>query len=275
MGFTFSYEERRLIMSKNILFLTEETFKSRTGASNNIDGKQIFPMVKVAGDMHIQPALGSKLYNRLQEGINADNLSPNEIYLINNYITDTLIWYTMSLLPMIMGFQLFSKGFLQKQSEESKEPSRADLELIEQKYLSLAEFYKTRLIKYLQQNYSLFNEYFNTQLDIDTIFPENKAYTSPIYLGSDFERPLPYYNSSSTTSAPMVVYYTAIGGETTFVVIPLIGRTCILAFRSGLQKLITLTPTSDTGYIQINNGTIKLATGDVAQANELFTFEYR
>ncbi len=38
-------------MSKNILFLTEQTFKERTGASNAIDGKQLFPMIKVAGDM--------------------------------------------------------------------------------------------------------------------------------------------------------------------------------------------------------------------------------
>ena len=56
-------------MSKNILFLTEQTFKERTGASNSIDGKQIFPMIKVAGDMYIQPALGSRLYRRLQDGV--------------------------------------------------------------------------------------------------------------------------------------------------------------------------------------------------------------
>ena len=135
-------------MSKNILFLTEETFKSRTGASNNIDGKQLFPMIKVAADIHIQPALGSKLYQRLQDGIQANNLTANEEALIDNYITDALIWYTMSMLPMIMGFQLFSKGFLQKTSEESNAPSRSDLELIEAKYTSMAEFYKTRLIKY-------------------------------------------------------------------------------------------------------------------------------
>ena len=106
-------------MSKNILFITEQTFKERTGASNQIDGKQIFPMVKVAGDMYIQPALGSKLYQRLQSGVVANNLNANEVILINDYITDALIWFTMSMLPMTMGFQLFSKGFLQKTSEDS------------------------------------------------------------------------------------------------------------------------------------------------------------
>jgi len=65
-------------MSKNILFITEQTFKDRTGASNNIDGKQLFPMIKVAGDIYIQPALGSALYKRLQSGVDANNLSINE-----------------------------------------------------------------------------------------------------------------------------------------------------------------------------------------------------
>ena len=133
-------------MSKNIIFITETLFKERTGASNAIDGKQIFPMIKVAQDLYIQPTLGSRLYKRLQLGIESDNLTDNEKTLLDEYVTDTLIWYTMSMLPLIMGFQLFSKGFLQKTSEESQAPSRSDLELIEQKYKSMAEFYNTRMV---------------------------------------------------------------------------------------------------------------------------------
>jgi len=263
-------------MSKNILFLTEETFKSRTGASNNIDGKQLFPMIKVAGDIYIQPALGSKLYQRLQDGITANNLNANETNLINNFITDALIWYTMSMLPMTMGFQLFSKGFLQKTSEESNSPSRADLELIEQKYLSMAEFYKTRMIKYLQENYTLFFEYLNYGTGNDVIFPEIKGYTCPIYLGNDYENTYPrYMNSTSGYTSPSVVYHTATANQTTFNVPELAGRVTLFASRGGLSKVITNGPTADTGYLQIVGQVVTLPTGDVAMAGELFTFLYR
>ena len=263
-------------MSKNILFLTEETFKSRTGASNNIDGKQLFPMIKVAADIHIQPALGSKLYQRLQDGIQANNLTANEEALIDNYITDALIWYTMSMLPMIMGFQLFSKGFLQKTSEESTAPSRSDLELIEAKYTSMAEFYKTRLIKYLQENYTLFYEYINTGSGFDVIFPEEKAYSCPIYLGDNYASANPrYVNSSSGYTSPAIAYYTAVGNETTFNVPALGGRECLVASRGGLAKIITNGPTSNTGYIQIVGQVVTLPTGDIALAGELFSFLYR
>jgi hypothetical protein len=263
-------------MSKNILFITEQLFKDRTGASNNIDGKQIFPMVKVAGDMYIQPALGSKLYQRLQDGIVADNLTNDEKNLLDIYVTDALVWFTMSLLPMTMGFQLFSKGFLQKTAEESNTPSRADMELIEQKYLSMAEFYKTRLIKYLQENYTLYYEYLNHGSGLDVIFPEAKAYTSPIYLGNDYVPNTPrWVNGSSSYSIPQIAYYTAVGNESTFNVNDLYGRIVLVATRSGLSKVIVTAPTNDSGKIQINGNVIVLPTGDIAMAGELFTFLYR
>lgn len=261
-------------MSKNILFLTEQTFKERTGASNAIDGKQLFPMIKVAGDMYIQPVLGSTLYKRLQEGVENDDLSVDEKALIDDYITDALIWFTMSMLPMSMGYQLFSKGFLQKTSEESTPPSRADLELIEQKYKSMAEFYNSRLISFLQENYTLYSEYINVSMGLDTIFPTTKAYTCPIYLGGFEYCGTKYMNSSSGYATPQVVYYTATGGETQFEIMALSGNRVIFASRSGLAKTITTFPTADTGYLQIVGGLVILPTGDSAMAGELFTFLY-
>ena len=160
-------------------------------------------------------------------------------------------------------------------SEDSATPNRGDLELIEQKYLSMAEFYKTRMIKFLQENYIKYYEYINTTLAIDTIYPETKAYTCPVFLGREYYEGPTYVNSSSGALTPLYVYYTAVGNESTFVVNQIIGRTVIMAARSGLVKLITPSPTNDMQYIQINNGTITLPTGDVAFAGEVFTFIYR
>ena len=52
-------------------------------------------------------------------------------------------------------------------------------------------------------------------------------------------------------------------------------RTVLVAMRSGLGKLITTFPTSNTQYLQIVNGTVTLPTGDVASAGEVFSFVYR
>jgi hypothetical protein len=260
-------------MSKNILFITEQLFKERTGASNAIDGKQLFPMIKVAQDIYIQPTIGSTLYNRLQTGIEDDDLNNDEKTLLDNYITDTLIWFTMSMLPMVMGYQLFSKGFLQKTSEESNAPSRADLELLESKYKSMAEFYNKRLIKYLQENYELYDEYLNPDSGVDVIFPTKQGYSCPIYIG-DMRNERIGLSSASPRNIE-TVYYTATGGETTFTLSVLNERTVLVAMRSGLGKIVTTFPTNNTQYIQIVNSRVTLPTGDVAVAGEVFSFVYR
>lgn len=170
-------------MSLNILFINETLIKSRTAISDAIDGKQIKPVIKLAQDKFILPALGSTFYNRLQIGIENDNLSMDEKSLLDNYITDALVWFTIAEMVVSTSFQFFSKGVMQKTSEESNSPSKGQLELLERKYMSNGEFYKQRLIDYLRENSTMFDEYLQIGGGYDVIAPQIQAYTSPIYLG--------------------------------------------------------------------------------------------
>lgn len=265
-------------MSANILFINESTFKSRTGCSDAIDGKQLKPQIKKAQDMYVQTALGSTLYLRLQSGIEADNLDANETILLNTYITDCLVWYTMSLLPMSLGFQVFSKGFLQKTAEESQAPSRADLELISSGFKADGEFYKQRLINYLRENYTLYSEYYNTGSGYDVIFPELKAYTCPIYLGGGFGDygNRSFSGSNASTGRPETIYITPSAGVAFFTVTGMSSdAVVIIATRSGLTKGITNAATTNTMYLQINGNVCTLPTGDLTGTGEVFSFTYR
>ena len=261
-------------MSANIFFIGEALLKSRTGMSDNIDGKQLKPQIKLAQDMYVQSALGSTLYLRLQSGVEAGNLSANERVLLDNYVTDCAVWFTMSLLPMALGYQFFSKGVLQKTSEESNTPSRADLELISNQYKETAEFYKQRLINYLRENYTLYAEYFQPGSGYDVIFPETKAYTCPIYLGDvpGFTRT---YGNNSAGGTPLTVYVTPDAGVGQFIVSEIANKIVVIATRSGQVKGITNASTTNTMYLQINSNIVTLPVGDLTQAGELFTFTYR
>jgi len=263
-------------MSANILFISPALIKSRTGISDAIDDKQIKPQIKIAQDIFIQPALGSTLYIRLQEGVEADNLTASETTLINNYVTDSLIWFTVAQLPMALGYQFFSKGVLQKTSEESNTPSRPDLELLSNHYKQNAEFYKQRLINYLRENYSLYIEYMQTGTGFDVIFPETRAYTSPMWLGVNSNLPdFRSINNSSYGGTLTTVEFTPIAGVASFNVAVLGGRQVLIATRSGAVKGITTLPTTNSLYLQINSMTVTLPLGDVTQAGELFTFTYK
>jgi hypothetical protein len=263
-------------MSANILFISPALIKSRTGISDAIDDKQIKPQIKVAQDIYIQPALGSTLYIRLQEGIDANNLTAAETTLLNSYVTDALIWFTVAQLPMALGYQFFSKGVLQKTAEESNTPSRPDLELLSNHYKQNAEWYKQRLIQYLRENYTLYLEYMQTGSGLDVIFPETRAYTSPMWLGTNSAIPeIRSYNNNSYGGTLSTVEFTPIAGVASFNVSQLAGRTVLIATRSGAVKGVTTLPTTNSLYLQINSLTVTLPTGDVTQAGELFTFTYK
>ena len=263
-------------MSANILFIGTELLKSRTGISDAIDDKQINPHIKVAQDMYIQPALGSTLYKRLQTGKEAANLTGNETTLLNEYLTDALVWYTMSMLPFALGYQFFSKGVLQKTAEESQSPSRADLELISNNYKAHGEYYCQRMIQYLRENYQLYSEYINTGNGLDVIFPELRSYTCPIYLGVEYDLPtMRNFNSNAQAGSPQTIEFTPSAGVSSFTVSVLSGKMVINASRSGLVKGITNAATANTAYLQINGSTVTLPTGDVTVADELFIFTYR
>jgi hypothetical protein len=269
-------------MSANILFINETLLKSRTAISDSIDGKQLKPQIKLAQDMYVQPALGSTLYLRLQAGVEADNLSATESSLIDNYITDMLIWYTMSLLPMSLGYQFFSKGVLQKTAEESNTPSRAELESISTQYKMQAEFYKQRMIDYLRQNYTLFSEYYLTGVGLDTIFPETRAYTCPIWLGGVNVPSDSRGNGMNISSgAANTIWVTPAIGASSFSITGLPGNAVILIVtRSGQVKGVTNAATTNTLYLQINGSVCTLPTGDTVQddgfgSGEPFSFIYR
>jgi hypothetical protein len=173
-------------MSLNVLFISVDTIKDRTGLHNNVDDKLVKPEIKTAQDMYILPALGSALYNRLQAGITANNLTSDEITLLDNYVVDTLVNYVLSELPQGMSYQFYNKGLLRKQGDNSEYPSMQDMIDVANRYRARAEFYKQRLIKYLKQNNVLYPLYLNFGSGIDAIKPENDGYTVSIYLGDNY-----------------------------------------------------------------------------------------
>jgi len=172
-------------MSLNTLFISVQSIKDRTGLHANVDEKLILPEIKTAQDMYIMPALGSTFYNRLQAGINGSNLNADEQSLLNNYVTDCLIYYVMSELPMGLSYQFYNKGLLRKNGDNTENPSMQDMIDVANRYRTRAEFYKQRLIKYLRQNNTMFPEYLNYTSGIDTIIPDLEGYTTSLFLDDD------------------------------------------------------------------------------------------
>jgi len=177
-------------MSTNILLIGDQIIKERTGLHDNLDAKLLYPEIKIAQDRYIHPLLGTALFNKILTDYAAQTLAGNYLALKNNYIVDALVYYTLAELPEILSFQFYNKGLLRKNEDNATQPSLQEIIMMGDKYKDRAEYYGNRLRLYLRQNYPLFPEYNNPGSGVDTVFPTNRAYTSPVYLGLGFNIPL-------------------------------------------------------------------------------------
>lgn len=174
-------------MSRNILFISVDTIKDRTGLHFNVDPKLVYPDILFAQDAYILPVLGTALYNKLQDDIDCKSLTCDYETLLNEYITPCLVYQVMSELPMALSYQFYNKGVVKKTGDGQIEPSASELTEVAQRYTSRAEYYRQRLVKYLKQQSSQnkFPEYLNPGSGVDTIVPDNQAYTISVWLGDD------------------------------------------------------------------------------------------
>lgn len=190
-------------MSLNTLLMSDEMIKERTIIHGNTDPKLIYPDIKVAQDMYILPILGTALYDKLQARVNANDWTGFADYktLLDNYILDALQYYTMAELPTSMSYQFWNKGIVRKQGENTELPSMSELIDISNKYRDRGQWYANRLKLYLIQNASAkFPEYLAPGNGIDTITPDQKSFSMPIYLGDD--KCNPYCNPGGFNGQP-------------------------------------------------------------------------
>jgi len=175
-------------MSLNTLLLSDEMIKERSIVHGNTDPKLIYPDIKIAQDMYILPIIGTALYNLLQARINAADWTGYTNYksLLDNYIVDALVNYTLMQLPMSVSYQFWNKGMVRKNGQDTELPTMSELMDISNRYKDRGEFYGNRLKMYLRQNgTTMFPEYFQPGTGVDTIYPDQNTFTMPIYLGDD------------------------------------------------------------------------------------------
>lgn len=172
-------------MSLNILLISDTILKERTAVHGNIDPKLLYPEIKVAQDMFIHPILGTNLYNKLLSDVNVSGVTGSYKTLLDDYVIDALLYYTLSGLPIGISYQFWNKGVMRKVGDNTENPSMSELVDIHNHFRQRAEWYGERLTKYLKQTSSttVLPEYLQPGDGVDTIVPENSSFTMPIYLG--------------------------------------------------------------------------------------------
>lgn len=162
--------------------------KDRTAVHTNIDEKLMFPTIKVSQDMFIHPLLGTALFNKIIDYVDAGAVPAPYKALLDDYIIDCLCWYVLSKMILATSYQIWNKGVVRKQGDSTELPGPDELEGLRNEYRINAEWYGQRLKNYLLTNATttLFPEYL-TNTACDAILPEQQAFTMPVWLGDDYD----------------------------------------------------------------------------------------
>lgn len=181
-------------MIESTLIILPNVIRQRTALHTNVDDKLIYPEIKAVQDLYVLPLLGSTLLNKILADIKANTLSNQYLTLVNDYLVDMVCNYVLSEMPDAINYQFWNKGLASKTSDNSTNPSMAEMYGIVGKYKSRAEHYHKRCRMYLiEKAPTLFSEYLNIPSGIDVVVPERTSFTNPIYLGEEFlDKPRSY-----------------------------------------------------------------------------------
>jgi hypothetical protein len=181
-----------------VLFISEGKLKKSTTINGSVDAELLRPYMKVAQDLHIHPKLGTDLYDKLQADITGSSLTGNYQTLVNDYIQDALVHWTLYECIPFLGYKIMNNNIVRKSSETSDGTGIDDLTYLREVVRNTAEWYTERLIDWLRHNNHLVPEY-NTNTNED-ISPTKRNFYSGMNLDPATKRPGGIYLDDFLTS---------------------------------------------------------------------------
>ena len=134
------------------LFITRNDIIKNTPLQGAIDADSLLPFVRVSQDKYLKNLLGTVLFDFLQDRITADTVSSLSIYyqdLLDDYIKNTLIWYSCVEYIPFSNIQFKSNGAVKQQSDQGVAPSKTEVDYLKQIAQTNADYYALRLQNYL------------------------------------------------------------------------------------------------------------------------------
>ncbi len=167
-------------MSATVLFISEERLKTYAIAGN-VSPSLLLPHLKDAQRIYIESALGTTLYEYIQDKILNGTLVLQYLKLVDDYIQSVLVHYaTLQAIPFL-AYKIENGNIFSKTSENGIALTREELSDLKDSVKNTAEWYRARLIDYLCNNTDLFPEYTTGNTGAD-ICPSTVRYTNNMNL---------------------------------------------------------------------------------------------
>ena len=148
------------------LFISSAKLKNDTALSGSVDDNMIHPYILNAQTKEIFPYLGTDLYNKLISDIAG---TPSGVYktLLDEYIQPALVQFAFADLLPFLRLRFVNNSVVIMGTENGASATYEDLQPVIERATNLGQFYRERMIEYLDHNSSSFPEYTsNTGADL-------------------------------------------------------------------------------------------------------------
>lgn len=161
-------------MAKYVLFVTRKDIVRFTAMNGNVDVDRYQQFCKLAQDRMIQPLLGTKLFEKIQDDIENGVLATPYKELLDDKIKEVILFYTMVEYLPWGNVQISNKGIFKFTQENGQTVDKSEVDKLIENARSAGEFYAQRLIDHLCQFSNLYPEY--NQNKNDDINPTTNNY---------------------------------------------------------------------------------------------------
>lgn len=147
-------------MQERAFFISETYLKENSPLSAHTEASELYPFMKGAEDTYIQEAIGTRLFDRLIESLNASpkNTTADEKRLLFK-IRDALKWYICYDALPFLHIKIRNIGVVKQTGDDMEAADRADISYLLNKCKDKAEFYLRIMQCWLCENSHLFPEY--------------------------------------------------------------------------------------------------------------------
>lgn len=166
-----------MALQPEVLFIDETYIKKYTWVNGSVDPLLLYPAIYLAQDEHIQQYLGTDLYYKLKDDLEAGTITGNYLNLLDRYVRRATCWWTMyEVLPHLY-VKTDNGSLVQRISEDTTTIGQQDYQAYREQTRQKAMFFTARMVDFLCYNQSMFPEYTtNTQNQMwsdSNVFPSN------------------------------------------------------------------------------------------------------
>lgn len=144
---------------KDVLLVDESTFKQFSLLSDNLSFEYVTPVIKLVQDETLTTLLGEDMYKEIREQVLAGTVSAAYITLLDDYITDVIIWSVMSKVQLPINIKFRNTGLTQLSDPNNTPTQLQDIQYLEQWYKNNSKIYERLLLNYLCDNSSTYPLY--------------------------------------------------------------------------------------------------------------------